>query len=693
VALDLASGTLSHSAPEAAGVSDRASRVTGLWFRRSIVALLLLSAAWIWGTLYWNKTYAAGVRPFFYQNYFEPAVMIACGKGFVVAQPQVPAMVPFLWRQAERFSCDAIPADAKLGTDGLYQGTWRYLLFTVGIAWRVLGVSWSGLGPLFGLLFAATILTAYAIFRLGMSPPLAGLGAFALAGSSLHLAYLPVLRDYAKAPFTLILVLFLGVLVKCRLTREGMPGMPGTPGMLRVLAVGAGYGAVLGIGYGFRTDFLANIPPFLVTVFGFLEGGVFHNFRLKASATALCALVFLAVAWPILSTVYRSGGCQWHVALAGFGRDFSSPLGLDQPLYELSREYSDNYVYTTVTSYAGRVQPGVGHIEYCTPAYDAATGRYLRDLATRFPGDLIVRAYASVLRIVELPFTGRPVAHPEWANMLFEDRPPEPLYGHGIGLVVVAAALALVTSVSLRIGLFLVFFLLYFGGYPTIQFDPRHHFHLEFMTWWAAGFLLQAGIGLFWPRLRPPPAISPSAVWRAGVVLAGCTIALALALWIARFYQQGAARSLLQSYVSAPKDAISIESLRAPVQPIARPPHVTDPETADLLEVDLNGWRCLDRSTVTFRYNPETRRDFSRAFPVRRTQTHALTRIFMPVYGDFQAIDWSDMSPGCIDGVYRVRNPGQLSLLLETVLPPRWEHAALYQRLASVPGTRPSLSP
>jgi hypothetical protein len=659
---------------------DRRGKVAIASTRRLVGVLLLFVSAWVWGTFCWNRSYSAGVRPFFYQNYFEPAVMIACGKGFVVAQPQVPAMVPFLWRQSDRFSCDAIPADAKLGTEGLYQGAWRYLLFAVGISWRILGVSWSGMGPLFGLLFAATIVSAYGIFRLGMSAPFAALGAFALGVSSLHLAYLPILRDYAKAPLTLALVLLLGVLVKVRPTWKS------------VLTVAAAYGAVLGVGYGFRTDFLANIPLFLITVFGFLEGGIFHNIRLKTTAAVLCMSVFLLIGWPILSTVYRSGGCQWHVALLGFSRDFSSPLGLDQPPYELSREYSDNYVYATVTSYAARVQPGVGHIEYCAPAYDRVTGRYLRALATRFPADIIVRGYASVLRIVELPFTLKPEPHPEYDNIAFEDRQPEPLYGHGIGLALVIGAIGLVMSASPRIGTFLVFFLLYFGGYPALQFDPRHHFHLEFMTWWAAGFLLEAGL-----KSVRGSRVSASAAMRAALVLAGCALGLTMTLWVARGYQQRAARSLLEAYVAAPRDEISIDSPRRTVHPVGRLPHVTDPETAELLEVDINGWRCSDHSMIAFRYNPETRRAFSRIFPARRglgqAENYGPTHIFMPVYNDFQGIDLSGTSPGCVGGVYRVRNPEQLAVMLEAVLPPRWEHMALYQRLASTPGRLATVTP
>ena len=87
----------------------------------------------------------------------------------------IAAMTAFLSQQTDRFVCSAIPRDARLGTEDLYQGAWRYLIVVVGTAWRVLGISWSGMGPLFGVLFAATIAAAYGIFRLGMGRSIAPL--------------------------------------------------------------------------------------------------------------------------------------------------------------------------------------------------------------------------------------------------------------------------------------------------------------------------------------------------------------------------------------------------------------------------------------------------------------------------------------------------------------------------------------
>jgi hypothetical protein len=641
-------------------------RTVPLWIDCTIALLLFLSAG-IWGTVSWKRSVTGG-QPFYYQHYFEPAVMIACGKGFVVAQPQVPAMGLFLGRQVDRFSCDAIPRSTTLGTEGLYQGPWRYLMFAVGGAWRLLGVSWSGLGPLFGTLFGATIAGAYAIFRLGTSPVFAAVGAVALSVSKLHLGYLPSLRDYAKAPFTLILIFLLGLLVKRRTTWRG------------TLAIAAAYGAILGIGYGFRTDFLADVPLFFLTLIGFLEGGLFRNMRLKIAAGAVCAATFLVTAWPVVASVSRSGGCQWHTVLLGFSKDFAGPLDVDDPPYDLSRQYLDEFVFTTVTSSAARVQPGVGHIEYCQPQYDRATGRFLIDLVKRFPADMVVRAYASTVRIVELPFTWRDPGRAKTGGL--QDQPPNPDAGHGIGLALIITTIGLAAAVSTRIGLFLLFWLLYFGGYPAIQFDARHYFHLEFITWWAAFFVLQFVISDLWPMVRDQRRTISASVRRAVLAVAACGVGLVLALWGARAYQQVAVRSLLQSYLAAPKDEVPLHALSGTFLPIARASPRTDPETADFLEVDLNGWRCGEHPAITFRYGLPARRDFSRTFTLQRHDDfHEPTRVFMPVYDGFEGIEFPDPRPGCIDGVYRVRDPGKFTLLLEAALPPGWQRSPLYQRL------------
>src|SRR5262249_35173492 len=153
-------------------------------------------------------------------------VMIACGHGFVLASPARPeALSDFLRQRRDSFSCNEIPATQAFGQQDLFQRPWRYLMYFVGGGWRILGISWHGMGPLFGLLFGVSVALAYGLFRLGMGRPLALVGAFAIAISTTHLLNLPHLRDFAKEPFSLALFFILGVLVTAPATFGRIVGL------------------------------------------------------------------------------------------------------------------------------------------------------------------------------------------------------------------------------------------------------------------------------------------------------------------------------------------------------------------------------------------------------------------------------------------------------------------------------------
>ena len=440
------------------------------------------------------------------------------------------------------------------------------------------------------------------------------------------------------------------------------------------------------MGYGFRRP-AGEHPAVLLTLAGFLEGGVSGTLRLKAAAGALCR----GVRGNRLAGHFggmRGGGCQWHTALLGFSAHFSGPLGVDQPPYQLSRVYSDSFINTTVTSFASRQEPEIGHIAYCESEYDRQTGRYLRELGGRFPADMLVRAYASTLRIAELPFMGRPDAGAGGYDH-FENQAPGKPGASGPGLALVVAAIGLAMAANLRIGLFLVFLVLYFGGYPAIQFDVRHYFHLEFITWWALGFVLQS---LVWGIRRVLKEWSWDPRWTVAARdamfgLAGCALVLTLGLWLSRAYQQVTARSLFTRYLAADGQAVALHPLLSPrtTYPIPRAVPSTDPETAEMVRVDVNAWQCGANEALTFRYGPELHADFLRTVFFRdETGLREPTHIFMPVYEGFRGIEVADGHPGCIDRVSRLEDAARFSLLLEAVLPPRWESSPLYQRLSAV---------
>ena len=630
-----------------------------------VVALLLASGAW--ATHFWNRWTARGGQPVFYQTYFEPAVMIACGRGFVISRHQPKPLEDFLFLRTDTFNCADLPEHLELDPDHVYQAAWLYLETTVGWAWRVLGISWSGMGPLFGLLFGMEIALAYAICRLCASRPWALFASASLAMSGVQLVNLPHLRDYAKAPFTLALVLIIGLTVTRPVRRRTL------------LLLAAAYGAVLGIGYGFRTDFLADLPIMIVVLFAFLEGGIARHLTLKVAAASVLVATFFVVSWPISSAVYTKGGCQWHVALLGLQPNSNVDLRLAPAPYEFGQAYSDGYIDRVVNGYARRMQPDRPPMVFCSHDYDVQSGRYLREIATTFPADMAIRAYASMIQIVELPFrrwTSLPMEG--WFPRLYHARAFLIRPGDHWGTWITAAAVLSVGVVSLRLGLFLVFFLAYFGGYPAIQFQERHYFHLEFMGWWAVACAAHYLSAAAWSLKDGLPDVRPlarRAMTAGGVAI--CLVAVcAGALRSVRWYQARTAQQLFEAYIAAPKTAL--QDPAGPLQDIAP---LAWPQ---FIEVDVNQAACTARPTVTFRYaRLPGEDDLTRAITIDQPAGSAgVTRIFLPVFQQFAGLDYSDARPGCVVGAYRFTDLVPFPILLGVTLPPDWRTLPLYQRLA-----------
>ena len=631
------------------------------------IAAMLLVGSGIWATRFWNAWMAQGGEPVFYQTYFEPAVMIACGHGFVVSESgPTKALDDFLSRRRDTLACSDLPADLKLSTRNLYQGAWIYLETCVGWAWRLLGISWSRMGPLFGLLFGIVIAVAYGVFRVSMGPALAAVCAFGLATSPTHLLNLPHLRDYAKAPFTLALVLILALMVTRPVRRASL------------LALAAAYGFVLGIGYGFRTDFLIDVPILIVVVLLLLDGGIGRHLALKAGALLVFAAVFLSVGWPALTAVYRGGGCQWHAALLGLQAPFDQPLRIVPAPYDFGYAYADGYVVRQVQGYTSRVHPDALPPTYCFHDYDVQSGEYVRRIVQAFPADFLTRAYASVLQVVELPWRASSPPAQDWAPRLYRMRASVLGASGHAGFWFIGAALLIVTAISRRLGLFLFLFVVYFGGYPALQFHERHFFHLEFMGWWAMGFLAQRATAAAW-SFRTGEAAQ---LHRQHAASAALSVAVALAvtaatLGAARWYQTREAKRLLQSYVAAPK--INLD------HPGDRLPDATRSGWPRFVEVDLNEASCGPAASVVFRYDTAPADgDFSRIVrPPPSAPGSGLTRIFLPVFEQYAGLDLRNTGPGCLVAAYQLSDLRPFPILLGATLSPGWDTRPLYQRLAS----------
>lgn len=636
------------------------------WVIDLAIAFALMVASGMWASSFWNEWTARGGRGVFYQTYFEPAVMIACGKGFVISHPRPKALEDFLFERVDRFDCKDIPADNPLNTRFLFQGAWRYLLTVVGWAWWFLGISWKTLGPFVGLWYGVVIALAYGVFRIGVGRVAAITASLLLTVSSMQLLNMPHLRDFAKAPFTIALVLILAALVTTTVTRRA------------VLLLSLAFGLVLGIGYGFRTDFLINLPLLPIVLFVFLGVGLWQRLLLKAAGVAVFLVAFFIASWPITSFVYESGGCQWHVTLLGLQSPFDEALGIRPAPYDFGHAYSDSYIDRSINGFRWRHTPDVPQLDFCSHQYDAESGQYLSLLVKGFPADFITRAYASAMQVPELPFRVITAPMPDWHSRLYAAR-LELLADHPEwGLRAALLAVLFVSGRSLRLGAALLFLLAYLGGYPAVQFQERHYFHLEFIGWWTVAFVVDRTIAAVLSFRHGFPGMSSwfMPATRVAVFAGVAAFAAVGALALARWYQAGNVRVLLRSYAAAAK--IPIES---PFQPLEGIPPTAWPQ---LLEVNLNPAACTSAPKVTFKYSESSSVDFTRTVRVsRRDGSGGITRIYQPVFDHFIGLEISDATPGCFVSASRVSDLTTFPILLGATLPTHWESdAALYQRLA-----------
>lgn len=620
------------------------------------------------------------------------AVAFACGHGFVdPGYEPSPVVAAFLDKKIDRMTCEELPANTPMHPPNFSQGLYRYMTLAVAITWQLFGISWSSLAALLGLLYALTALAVYGLFRLATPPAPALIGAVILTLSPLQLRYLPQLRDYAKAPFLLALILLLGVLVV----------RPFTP--RRLLTLAACYGAVAGIGFGFRNDLLISALPFVVTVVAFLPVRFRAHAGPKLAAIALCALSFLVCAWPIISA-YRTGSNSGHVALLGLMTYFDTPLGVTRSVYDWGAPYDDGFAVKVISSFTERVHHR--SVPALSNEYDRAMLEYLLLIGRHWPADLLIRAYASVLRVLELPFqirlytTAAPPAivdgivgqlYAAWVSVLSRLS--------GIGVVVTALAIVAVASSSFRIAGWMLLSLLYFAGYPAVQFDARHFFFLEFIPWLALALLFAGAVKVLatvrntsvGERRASDLMVRGRRVMAFGIV---SILAVFVPVAVLRAYQQRHVTALLDSYLETPTETLTLSPTPSgDGRVLLRPNELTQTTEskvrAEYLVVDITRRHCAGSEVpITFRYvTMSGYTDLSQRVDVFMPRSDVPFHIFFPIYyspgGYFAGVEVSDTDRACVAALRRVTRLDRTPILLNLALPPEWRGMKLYQTLTS----------
>ena len=655
------------------------------------ISLALFVFSWAIAGFYLPTFRAGGGTPQFYQSDFAPAVMSACGRGYVnIEARSIRPLAAFLDNRVDAFDCRDLPAQPAPAQLGLLPSVCRYLMLATAGVWRVTGVSWTSVDILLSAMFAIVITGAFLALRFAAGRTLAIIGSVLWAVSPMHLANLPHLRDYSKTPFFVLTALAVAIVVTQRRA-------------LWLVITGIVFGAVQGIGFGMRTDAILNFVPFLVAIFAAGPRALADELAAKIGSAVAALAVFALVAYPIFG-IYGSSDGLSKIALLGLTTPFDQPLSVRAAPYNFGGLYNDSYVASIVYGDWGRAHASTHDAEPLGAVFAKASRDYAVRLAGMFPGDMLTRTAGSVVQTLNLPFSITYGSAPAGVTNRFlvglaEWRTRLMLSLIGSGPAVALLLLVLLACSRLRDGAVAFTLLLFLTAYPVIQFHGRHTFHLEFVVIaafvWLASLAFRAAKGIV-SGSRP----SALAIARGAGLVAGLVAASVLILVLARLVQVPRARGLLDSYDHASASALTVLSSRDASGQTLLSANVFEAVSSSrvqqaLLVADVSASSCTHAPTaLTLRYlqtgnRPPVDYDFSTRVVLPATRDRGVaTRVFFPVYaidlghGDsarFAGVAVADDGSACVR-LSRVRGIDN-EIWLDATLAPEWRQQPLYQRL------------
>lgn len=642
--------------------------------------------------------------------WFSPSVMFASGKGMICpAEMDIPALSDFLRMKTASFNPADIPDKFNVWYLSPFCQAHYYLMMAVGLVWRCFGISWQSVKLVPLALFVAAAGFLYGLFRLGMGRILSALFSLAVMCSPPMLAMTVSIRDFSKAPFILGALYLSALLAATPRSRKSLFG------------ISLALGLLLGLGMGFRQDAMIAMPPALAAAV-FARGAAPLRWWMRALAPAVMFAAFLFAGAPILRAMSADeGAVSSHTLFQGLSLETESSLDFSGASYSLLPATSDNLVHSVINTHARRHGDTDPMENYLSPAYGRAGRRMFLEVARDFPGDLLGRGYAAVLALFRVPEEfPKQMAYVkgmdnDWSRGLVRLYAPAAAHLARWGLLYALLALAAIGAYDLRAALVAAFALLYFGGYTSLLFQYRHAFHLAFMPWWAAAFLLTAvgrGMAAFFQRLRGLGAVEPlsaqaasARMARAGSLIVAASVVLALPLAIARAWQHAQVDPMVRACAAAPLETLETvretADGRVTFQPAQRPKGLADSESKlpmeaswEYLAVEVDtGGRLIP---ITIEYDKRVSgNNFTHTISVEPPPegTVGTVKYFFPVYevsailppegkltihtgsipwhrGRFLGISVAEQDAACVKTLCRVSDTASMSLLPYLWLPP-----------------------
>lgn len=527
---------------------------------------------------------------------FGPAIGVALGMGFSEVDPGAPGVDDFYARRTMRL--DPVPLqDPLLFTPavGKFALDRVYLLYAIGVVWRVTGVAWSTVYVLNASLFGCCAAMVYLIFRLVARLAISLAGVLLGLLSPVYFQMLPAVRDFCKAPFIIATILFCGLLLTGRIRGRALP------------LAAAILGVLIGIGVGFRQDSIICLPMAVACLTVFHRGSLW---RWRLAGVAMLMIGFLPVSWPVFRMNAETGGNNAFYITQGFNAQSLDDLDLERATYTPMYTHSDYIVHAYICHYArardlsyrekagdlqtamllkgallaqvmplnmnllGAAMVPVDSMPIWSYGAEMLARRCAAELITTFPADVLTRAYAAVLRMIRGVNTlnQRGEASDGMMAQWAEWRAPMMRHLQTFGPLYATATFLLIAAHDAWLAFGALALILYFLGYPSIEFQMRHAFHLSFAAFWFPAFLLERLLQLRRPlrhkQTLPERIMDPDFAVRSTLAplrralsfLAAVSLLFAIPLWGMRLYQASQVMPLLTDYANATLEPVATRS-------------------------------------------------------------------------------------------------------------------------------------
>ncbi len=318
-------------------------RFSKFFLEMVIILLLVLVAA---GISFLHLRYRVNVigRDYrFEQEWLVPAISIACGQGFTTPCAPYPESVSlFLQQKVNSMSRDDLPLDWNRWDNSSFVKTHRYLVTSIGLLWRFLGIRWDLLKVYAAAMFVVTIVATYLGVRILFGRLIAIVVAIITANSPALLFLLPSLRDYSKAMFFTLFLSILACYIKY--LRNFNASM-----VFSILL-----GTITGIGIGFRQDVLVlfGLGLIIVGVTSFWQ--MYYEGKWNFGIRLITYLIpFILIGYPILRAIIEeNGSVSSHSLAQGLAYRVEERLLGGNSNYRIVYDSNDMLIHSTVLANA-----------------------------------------------------------------------------------------------------------------------------------------------------------------------------------------------------------------------------------------------------------------------------------------------------------------------------------------------------